>query len=109
MSQHYVFPKVQQLQDDVLQKVQQGEVDIDRIASSNAASLLADLHTRIQARIVKEWWALAEMLVVRYNDQYFNFAPSAPTEAIPISYPSFWLQMTGFNSQSYYPGWMKPS
>jgi len=58
---------------------------------------------------VKEWWAPADMLIVRYNDQSFNFGPNAPTATAGLGYPDFWLQMAGYNARSYYPGWMQPA
>jgi hypothetical protein len=111
MSRQYIFPKVQELQNEVLSQVQHGEPNVDSKAggASETAGLLADLHTKIQEMVATEWWSLADMLVVRYNDQYFNFPPNAPTTAAVIGYPSFYLQMAGFNRRSYYPGWMRPS
>lgn len=77
--------------------------------SEEVATLLADFQTEVQKYIAQEWWALADMLIVRYNDQYFNFGPNAPLEAASIGYPAFWLDMAGFRDNSFYPGWMQPS
>lgn len=109
MSQTYVFPKVEQLQHEVLLSAKRGEAMADRASASDVAGHLADLHTSIQEHVANEWWSLAEMLIVRYNDQYFNFPPYAPMKSIDIGYPAFWFEMAGFNKQSYYPGWMQPS
>lgn len=108
MSQTYVFPKVHELQQWVLLQAQRGEEDVDA-DESNIIALLADLQTGIQQQVSKEWWSLAEMLIVRYNDQFFNFPPHDPTNSADIGYPAFWLQMVGFNQRSYYPVWSEPS
>merc|ERR1712032_1138969 len=45
------------------------------------------------------------MLVVRYNDNHFNFPDHAPTTQAPIGYPAFWLEMIGYNQEHYKPHW----
>lgn len=105
MSRQYVYPKVHKLQDEVLLQMKHGEAAADLAEDHAVAPHLAGLHTRIQEEVVKQWWTLAENLVVTYNDQMFN----TDTEGAAVGYSDFWLEMAGYNERSYYPGWMQPS
>jgi len=103
MSQMYVYPKVQKLQHEVAARAAAA------VASANqggaGAAALAEEQARLQRHVTDEWWSFAAMLVVRYNDGFFNFGEQAPQKVGPIGYPAFWLEMTGFDRESYFPTW----
>jgi len=103
MSETYVYPKVQRTQREIIAAAQDAVAKASR--SDEPARVLADEQTRLQRRITEDWWQFAAMLIVRYNDYFFNFGPDAPQKAAPIGYPPFWLEMVGFGSESYYPTW----
>lgn len=65
--------------------------------------------TEVQRSVNEQWWELAAMLVIRYNDAHFNFPDHAPTTQAAIGYPAFWLEMIGFNAKSYKPQWFEPA
>lgn len=106
MSETYVYPKVYELQNEVNSKVQLA-VQAARHAPTqkDGAEALGLAQTQMQRHVVEEWWSLAEMLVVRYNDQFFNFGPWQPGAVATIGYPAFWLEMIGFGQESYLPTW----
>jgi len=103
MSQMYVYPKVQQLQREVSERAAAA------VASANqkdgGAATLAEEQTRLQRHVTDEWWKFAAMLIVRYNDGFFNFGELAPQRVVPIGYPAFWLEMVGFDRESFFPTW----
>ncbi|MFH1868155.1 MAG: C69 family dipeptidase [Candidatus Omnitrophota bacterium] len=43
--------------------------------------------------VVKEWWDLADMLIVKYNDGYINI----PDIAQEVGYPEEWLKKAGYS------------
>lgn len=43
-------------------------------------------------RVVNEWWALADYLIVKYNDGYINL----PGKTLPADYSTDWLEAVGF-------------
>lgn len=109
MSETYVYPAVHRTQQRVLQEVgdavkQAGSCKGD---AKQAASILANAQQQIQRRVVEQWWEMAEMLIVRYNDQFFNFGENAPQATAAIGYPAFWLQQIGFDQEFYRPHWLK--
>lgn len=63
-----------------------GNVDLCKKYLTNYCSFNAD-------RVVKEWWALAEELIVKYNDGYL-VVPGRPEQN--IGYPDWWLEKTGY-------------
>jgi hypothetical protein len=74
-----------------------------------AAEILSEAQTDIQTHVAKVWWELADELVVRYNDGFFNFGKYQPNSAGALPYPSWWLRMIGFDPDFYKPGqhWAK--
>jgi hypothetical protein len=100
MSEQYVYPKVKQVQKEV----------IDEAAAAVASGAdLAKVSKGIQRRVVEEWWELAGTLVVRYNDGFFNFPESSPQSIEAIGYPPFWLEMIGYSNQNWAPTWVQGS
>merc|ERR1712039_359976 len=73
------------------------------------AAILGKVQTEVQRSDTKQWWELAEMLVIRYNDNHFNFPDNAPTMTASIGYPAFWLEMIGYNQEHYKPHWFAPT
>ncbi len=59
--------------------------------------------TRAQTAVVEAWWALADLLVVRYNDGEYNFAPTAPEDCKTIGYPVEYLRDIGFSDRFVFP------
>jgi hypothetical protein len=53
--------------------------------------------TRLQEDVVKAWWDLYSLLVVRYNDGFFNFPEESPDKVQTIGYPEVFLREIGFN------------
>lgn len=102
MSQTYVYPKVQRLQREVADRAARA---VSQAKTLGGAAYLAEAQTTLQRQVADEWWQLAAMLVVRYNDGFFNYGEKAPQKVNPIGYPSFWLEMAGFDSTSFYPTW----
>lgn len=100
MSKQYVYPKVQQVQGEVIEQV---------AAAVASGADLAKVSKDIQRRVVDEWWELAGMLIVRYNDGFFNFPESAPHQIATIGYPPFWLEMLGYSNQNWAPTWVQHS
>lgn len=103
MSEQYVYPKVQRLQREVYHETQEA---IDHAESSLD---LAERASQIQRKVTEEWWRLAEQMVVRYNDHFYNFPESDPTNVGSIGYPAFWLEMIGYDQEFYRPHWFQRS
>merc|ERR1712151_561391 len=101
MSMTYVYPKMYALQDQVIAKASSAVAEAGKAGDAAlSAAILGNVQTEVQRNVTKEWWKLAEMLVVRYNDNHFNFPDNAPTETASIGYPSFWLEMIGYNQET---------
>jgi len=103
MSEQYVYPARDSLQRTVVAAVETGTKHSDNVHD------LTELASRLQRNVTEEWWQLAEKLVVRYNDGYFNFPEATPTTVASIGYPAFWLEMIGFDQEFYRPHWFKQS
>mmetsp|Transcript_116711 Transcript_116711/g.371322 ORF Transcript_116711/g.371322 Transcript_116711/m.371322 type:complete len:683 (-) Transcript_116711:231-2279(-) len=104
MSETYVYPKVQQLQREVAEHAAKAVL---ASRTGGGAAVLAKEQTRLQRRVTDEWWKFGTMLVVRYNDGFFNFGENAPTRVATIGYPPFWLEMIGYDGASYFPTWFE--
>eukprot|EP00927_Polykrikos_kofoidii_P045121 TRINITY_DN38_c0_g1_i1.p1 TRINITY_DN38_c0_g1~~TRINITY_DN38_c0_g1_i1.p1 ORF type:complete len:715 (-),score=72.72 TRINITY_DN38_c0_g1_i1:158-2215(-) len=110
MSETYVYPAVQRLQMEVDHEARSAVAAVVAAGgSANAGKILGEAQFRTQRRVTEQWWALAEMLVVRYNDGFFNFGDAKQVKVDSIGYPAFWLEMVGYNQESYRPTWMKPT
>jgi len=108
MSETYVYPRVQTLQNEVDAQVRRAVQSISQAPTPKEGAVALGLaQTQMQRRVVEEWWSLAEMLVVRYNDGFFNFGPWAPKAVSVIGYPAFWLEMVGYSQDSFYPTWFR--
>lgn len=98
MSAEYVYPMRDELQASVIAQVNEIEEQLIRIADPVIVSRkLAESQTEIQEEIVAFWWNLADLLVARYNDGYFNFPEWAPNSVKIIDIPVTFLMEMGFN------------
>jgi dipeptidase len=96
ISQEYVFPKRDALQERVMVQVESVEKKL--IGESAVADELAMTQTQIQEEVVASWWKLADKLVMRYNDGYFNFPEWAPYSVKIIDIPVWFLKAIGFGN-----------
>lgn len=103
MSEQYIYPKVSSLQREVYEETE------DAIKKAENPMKLAELASGIQRKVTEEWWQLAEKMIVRYNDHFFNYPEFAPTSVGPVGYPAFWLEMIGYDQEFYRPHWFQRS
>eukprot|EP00927_Polykrikos_kofoidii_P004031 TRINITY_DN11602_c0_g1_i1.p1 TRINITY_DN11602_c0_g1~~TRINITY_DN11602_c0_g1_i1.p1 ORF type:complete len:649 (-),score=88.15 TRINITY_DN11602_c0_g1_i1:275-2179(-) len=109
MSESYVHPAVRKLQAEVDGEARFAVAAFAGDSSPDAGKVLGEAQAHLHRRVTEQWWKLAEMLVVRYNDGFFNFADDKQSTVEKIGYPAFWLEMVGFNQEAYRPTWMKPT
>merc|ERR1712127_168537 len=108
MSLTYVYPAIKELQANVDERVAHALGEATAAGNEQQASiLLAEVQTGIQRHVVTTWWALADKLVVRYNDMNFNFPEWAPTTTGSVGYPAWWLEMIGFNNDNWKQTWVQ--
>jgi hypothetical protein len=108
MSEEYVYPKRDELQKEVLDRVEKFEASLlssgNETSSKETVSItLGNFQTEIQEYVVSSWWTLADLLVVRYNDGYFNFPEWAPNSVKIIDIPSWFMRMIGFSDSFIVP------
>jgi hypothetical protein len=72
---------------------------------------MAQVQTSIQAHVTKTWWQLADTLIVRYNDGFYNFGKYFPDKVMVLPFPTEWLRMVGYQDNFYKPGqhWLMPA
>lgn len=99
MSTEFVYPTRDLLQDQVISQVVEVEERLYKSkANETVVSLeLGTVQTEIQESVVAAWWALADMLVMRYNDGYFNFPDWAPRAVRIVDIPVNYLKAMGFS------------
>ena len=88
MSAEYVYPAVAKWQ----------PIMIEMAASGNDTAI-----TEKTDELIQFWWSLADLLVVRYNDGYFNFPESNPDKVFNTGYPAEYLRQIGFDDGFVYP------
>jgi dipeptidase len=110
MSQEMVYPARDKLQQWVFDQVAAGEKKAKE-SPENAGTILGQLQTSIQQNVTDTWWKLADDLIVRYNDGYFNFGPYRPNAIGGIAFPTWFLRMIGYDDTFYRPGdhWVRPA
>lgn len=59
-----------------------------------ARKYLTDYSIDNANRVLKEWWELSELLIVKYNDGYVNI----PEVATQVGYPKEWLKKVGYQN-----------
>ena len=110
MSAEEVFPARDALQEWVFAQVDNLEKSMTDNKVENSKRM-ADTQTSIQHHVTTTWWELADTLIVRYNDGFFNFGKYYPERAIPMMVPKEWLNMVGYKNDFYRPRehWMRPA
>ena len=105
MSEEYVYPKRDELQREVFERVEKLEKSLSATNESRetVSIVLGNFQTEIQEYVVSSWWNLADMLLVRYNDGYFNFPEWAPNSVKIIDIPSWFMKMIGFSDKFLIP------
>ena len=111
MSAEMVHPLRNELQQWVLDETDKLEVSANAGNAGAISVALGEGQTRIQETVVKRWWQLADDLIVRYNDGFFNFGRYRPNEIGPLPIPTAWLRLIGFDNSFSRPGehWMQPA
>ena len=98
MSAEYVFPARDSLQAMVIDSVAKMEKDLANNDNQTDVSIkLGELQTSLQNAVVASWWGLSDLLIVRYNDGYFNFPEWAPNSVKIIEIPLWFMDLIGFN------------
>lgn len=93
MSTTYVYPAVSEWQSRLI-----------AVASTDSeAKIIAETD-----RLIDFWWKMADMLIVRYNDGYFNYPESSPNKVFYTGYPADFLRGIGFNDGFVYPVGVSP-
>jgi len=110
MSEEEVYPARDNLQNWVFEQV----ALLENVADSNpsqTADILAIGQSAIQGNVTDAWWKLADTLIVRYNDGFFNFGKYNPCKVVGIHYPLEWLRMVGYSMDFYTPSrhWLAPA
>jgi hypothetical protein len=99
ISAEYVYPKRDELQQIVLEEVERVEKKLYK-AQANETEVsvrLGEVQSELQEEVVSSWWNLADMLVMRYNDGYFNFPDWAKNSVKIIDTPIWFLEAMGFS------------
>ncbi len=73
--------------------VEMAAIQLHKRAPRLANKYLTDYSIDNANRVVKEWWKLADMLIVKYNDGYVNI----PEQAEEVGYPEWWLKKVGYD------------
>ena len=93
MSTTYVYPAVAEWQPQLIAAAEtRDETKITALTNS----------------LIEYWWTLADKLIVRYNDGYFNFPESSPNKVFYTGYPADFLHEVGFNDGFVYPMQVSP-
>ena len=110
MSQQEVYPARDQLQRWVFDQVDNLELKAQSDPSMTSETLSLG-QTSIQANVTETWWKLADMLISRYNDGFYNFGKYHPDKVVGIQYPVEWLRMVGYSMDFYTPSrhWLAPA
>ncbi len=110
MSIEEVYPARDALQEWVFIQAEHAEKSLGEDPVANA-KLLAKAQTAIQKHVTKTWWELADTLIVRYNDGFFNFGKYHPDRVVNLPFPTEWLRMAGYNNDFIEPGkhWFTPA
>ncbi|NLV23655.1 MAG: dipeptidase, partial [Deltaproteobacteria bacterium] len=58
-----------------------------------ARNLLTQYSDSNAAAVLEDWWKLAELLYVKYNDGYINTDVEI---GHPVFYPAWWLEQVGY-------------
>ncbi|KAF4660553.1 hypothetical protein FOZ61_003924 [Perkinsus olseni] len=104
MSQEMVYPKRDELQRWVLAEAQRVEDEAAKLTDPEEQTrMLNSLQLRVQRRVTEEWWKLADELIVRYNDGYYNFPDGRMDFQGGLPQPDWYMRMIGFTDDFYRP------
>ncbi|KAF4678655.1 hypothetical protein FOZ63_006366, partial [Perkinsus olseni] len=104
MSQEMVYPKRDELQRWVLAEAQRVEDEAAKLTDPEEQTrMLNSLQLRVQRRVTEEWWKLADELIVRYNDGYYNFPDGRMDFQGGLPQPDWYMRMIGFSDDFYRP------
>ncbi|KAF4749138.1 hypothetical protein FOZ62_022988, partial [Perkinsus olseni] len=99
-----VYPKRDELQRWVLAEAQRVEDEAAKLTDpEEQARMLNGLQLRVQRRVTEEWWKLADELIVRYNDGYYNFPDGRMDFQGGLPQPDWYMRMIGFSDDFYRP------
>jgi len=88
MSSEYVYPAVTKWQTEMINMGDSG--------NQTAINEKTD-------ELISSWWKLADLLIVRYNDGYYNYPESNPEKVFSTGYPAEFLREIGFDDGFVYP------
>lgn len=110
MSVEEVYPARDKLQNWVFEQMDRIESELQQCPNQNG-SVLSETQSAIQRQVTRTWWDLADTLIVRYNDGFYNFGKYHPEKVVGIPYPLEWLRMVGYSMDFYSPArhWFAPA
>lgn len=110
MSIEEVYPARDSLQSWVFDQIRETELHAGH-REANLSRVLAHGQATIQGHVTNTWWNLADSLIVKYNDGFYNFGKYHPDRVVGIQYPTEWLRMIGYSMDFYTPSlhWLAPA
>jgi len=99
MSEDYVYPKVHEEQQRILDVVGATERNWP---GTEEATTLNEVQTQLQAHLVRSWWNFGEQLIATFNDGMHTTQEGVVRST---GYPAWWLQMIGFDNDA---EWWRP-
>eukprot|EP00927_Polykrikos_kofoidii_P067628 TRINITY_DN63071_c0_g1_i1.p1 TRINITY_DN63071_c0_g1~~TRINITY_DN63071_c0_g1_i1.p1 ORF type:complete len:685 (+),score=64.53 TRINITY_DN63071_c0_g1_i1:65-2119(+) len=100
-SKQFVLPARAKLQ----REIEEAMPVVEAKAVKDGPRALVDWQVETQRSVVERWWALADNLVVVYNDGFYN-DPKTNTYGQSLGYTISWARMIGFN-QDVHPIFVK--
>jgi hypothetical protein len=114
-----VLPTVQEKQDMIDKAMEEMEKKAEAMVKDGASpqQLIEEFQNDIQEKIVKDWWSLADYLILRFSDLVDNKCidaggpPSGDVWKLsckvgaPIAFPKWYLDQTGYDHDER-PHWM---
>lgn len=70
------------------------------------AETVNEIQEGLQERLVKNWWNLADSLIVQFSDGIYTFENTTTKH---LGYPAWWLQMIGYSNDFFKVQWVQPS
>jgi len=75
--------------------LEQTALDLHKKKPDLAGKFLTCYTDANAAKILKQWWQLADNLIVKYDDGYIHIPPSAARE---VDYPKWWRKKVGYEN-----------
>merc|ERR1719326_1395390 len=98
MSMH-VGPSMKAEQDHIMDSVEKLEANWPEDVEA-----VNDIQVGLQERLVKNWWNLADSLIVHFSDGIYTFHN---TTKKTLGYPAWWLQMIGYGNDFFKVQWVE--